>query len=92
MWEELPGEERRGRLRCAGADHCRRLAPGGNRFLAVSLQISPDPAGREDGCFSIRAGAGPDNVPEKSIAVLPFDNLSRTKATPTLRKASRMRF
>ena len=31
-------------------------------------------------------------MPEKSIAVLPFENLSEAKATPTLPTASRTRF
>ena len=68
------GKSCRGRSAAAGCaalgrDHCRRLAPAWNRFLAVSLQISPDPAGREDGCFSIRAGAGPKRPGEKHRGV-----------------------
>ena len=40
--------------------------------------------------FSHRSGA--KAIPEKSIAVLPFENLSEDKATPTLPTASRTKF
>ena len=45
--------------------------------------------------FSHRSGskAPPlSTAPEKSIAVLPFENLAKTKRTPTLPTASRTRF